>query len=64
MFEPVKFCCRCYFELQGRKRKNISKISSTSCDRWNATIAMLPKMTRNQRKLIDQRSVVNQYGEK
>ena len=21
MFEPVRFCCPCYFELQGRKRK-------------------------------------------
>ena len=23
MFAPVKFCCLCYFELQGRKRKKI-----------------------------------------
>ena len=35
--------------------KNISKISSRSWDRWNPTIAMLPQMTRNQRKLNDER---------
>ena len=55
MYEPVRFCCLCYFELQGRKRKNISEISSRSCDRWNPTIAMLPQMTRNQIKLTDVR---------
>ena len=55
MFEPVGFCCPFYFELQGQKGKNISKILSRSCDHWNPTIAMLPQMTQNQRKLTDER---------
>ena len=39
---------------RGKKVKNISKISSRSCDRWNPAIAMLPQITQNQRKLIDE----------
>ena len=62
MLELVRFCCPCYFELQGRKRKNISKISSRSRDRWNSAIAMLPQTTRNQRKLTDE--LLNEFGEK
>ena len=64
MFESVRFCCLCYFELQGRKRKNISKILSRSWDRWNPTIAILPQMTRNQRKPIfksGDRTMVSNY---
>ena len=43
-----------FLDLQGQKVKTISKILSRSYNRWNLTIAMLPQMTQNQRKLINE----------
>ena len=63
MFEPVRFCCLCYFELQGRKRKKIfpkfrpdrgiAGIQQLQCyDKWLETRENLSM------------NVVNEYGEK
>ena len=52
MFDPVILVT---LSSRDENVKNISKILSRSCDRWNPTIAMLPQITRNQRKLTDER---------
>ena len=62
MREPVKFGCLCYLSSRDENIKNISKISSRSCDRWNPTTAMPPQMTRTKENLS--MNAVNEYGEK
>ena len=63
MFEPVRFCCLCYFELQGRKRKKyfqnfVQIVRSLESNNCNATTNdSKPKENLSM-------NVVNQYGEK
>ena len=58
MFEPVRFCCLCYFELQGRKRKKyfqnfVKIVQSLESNNCNAT-TIKENLSMN---------VVNEYGE-
>ena len=60
MFEPVRFCCLCYFELQGRKSKKyiqifVQIVRSLESNNCNATTNAKENLSMN---------VVNEYGEK
>ena len=65
MFEPVRFCCLYYFELQGRKSKKyfqnfVQIVRSLESNHCNATTNDL-KPKKKENLSMD---VVNQYGDK
>ena len=62
MFEPVCFCCFCYFKLQGWKSKKYFQIFVQIMWSLESNNCNVPQMTQNQKNLL--MNVVNQYGEK